>query len=118
MTLGRRYLAGLAVAAAVGVAVVAFLPAGLRPAVTVAVVLGFIVQAPLGWMLLRVYGKPVFLQVWGLGMGIRGVSVGVLAIAGKVAGIRSLEALLVGLVATLFCLVLVEAGVLVTGEAE
>ena len=118
MTIGRRYLVGMGVAAAIGAAVVALLPAGMRGAMGVAVVVGFFVQAPLGWMLVRVFGKPGFLPVWGIGILLRGLTVAVLAVAGSVTKLPELDVLLVGVVGTLFCLLLVEAGVLMTGDAE
>ena len=58
MTLGSRYLVGMGIAAAISVGALALTPTGIRSTVTVAVVVGFFVQAPLGWMLVRVFGKP------------------------------------------------------------
>lgn len=118
MTPGRRYLVGMGIAASIGGVAVALMPAGIRGTVAVAVVVGFFVQAPLGFMLVRVFGKPGFLPVWGIGILLRMLTVGVLAVAGSVTKLPGLDVLLVGVVGTLFCLLLVEAGVLMTGDAE
>ena len=118
MKVVRRYLLGLAAAAVVGVGVVLLLPGRLQGAIALAIVMGFLIQAPLGLVLVRAFGTERFLAVWGLGMGSRLLAVGLFAFLGMRMGIPALEPLLIGLVSTLFCLVLVEAGALLKGEAE
>ena len=71
MTLPRRYLAGVALVAAGGVALVALVPASDRTVVGWGVVVGLILQAPLGWWALRSVGTDRFMAVWGLGMLVR-----------------------------------------------
>ena len=118
MSATRRYVGGLVGAAGVGVGVVLLLPVGLRAVIAVAVLLGFIIQGPLGLAAIRVFGTDRFLAVWGVGMGTRFLAVILLAILGMRMGFPALEPLLIGLVTTLFCLLLVEAGALLKGEAE
>lgn len=118
MKAGRRYLTGLLVAAVMAVVLLALLAPSVRPVVGLALLLGFLIQAPLGLFLIRAFGTPQFLAVWGVGIGTRFVAVFLLAVVGSKLGFPALDLLLVGLVATLFCLLLVEAGALLKGEAE
>ena len=71
MTLARRYLAGVALVAAGGVALVALVPAADRTVVGWGAVVGLILQTPLGWWALRSVGTDRFMAVWGLGMLVR-----------------------------------------------
>ena len=71
MTLARRYMAGVALVAAGGVALVALVPAADRTVVGWGAVVGLILQTPLGWWALRSVGTDRFMAVWGLGMLVR-----------------------------------------------
>jgi hypothetical protein len=71
VTLARRYLAGVALVAAGGVALVALVPAADRTVVGWGAVVGLILQTPLGWWALRSVGTDRFMAVWGLGMLVR-----------------------------------------------
>jgi hypothetical protein len=71
MTAGRGYLAALFGAAMIAAAIVAALPAGVRGEALWGVVLGLVVQAPLGWWTIRSIGAERFQLVWAIGMLIR-----------------------------------------------
>ena len=81
MTLGRRYLAGVAMVAAGGAVLVALVPAADRMAVGWGLLVGLVLQTPLGWWALRSIGTDRFMAVWGLGMLVR---LAVVLIAGLV----------------------------------
>ncbi len=71
MTLGRRYLTGVALVAA-GTALLALLvPAAARGPVAWGGAVGLLLQTPLGWWAVRSIGTDRFLPVWGLGMLVR-----------------------------------------------
>ena len=81
MTAGQSYLLGLACAGILGAGLAWALGPGSRKEVAAGVLLGVIVQAPLGWWTLRSIGTERFQLVWMLGMLVR---LAVLAIAGLV----------------------------------
>jgi len=106
--LGLRYLAGVAMVAAGGAVVTAAVPSGPRPAVGWGVLVGLVLQTPLGWWAIRSIGTDRFLAVWGLGMLVRFTVVGVagfvvLPVLGRRAG-----PMLAAMVGVLVALLLVE----------
>jgi heme A synthase len=108
VTLGHRYLAGVAGVAALGAALVALVPAPDRAPVGWGVVVGLVLQTPLGWWAVRSIGTDRFLSVWGLGMLVRFASVVVagfvvLPVLGRRAG-----AMLGSMVGVLVALLMVE----------
>jgi heme A synthase len=108
VTLGLRYLAGVAGVAALGAVVTAVVPAADRAAVGWGVVVGLVLQTPLGWWAIRSIGTERFVVIWGLGMLVRFASVlvaglVVLPVLGRRAG-----AMLGSMVGVLVALLLVE----------
>lgn len=108
MTLGLRYLAGVAVVAVLGAVLAAVVPAADRPAVGWGVAVGLVLQMPLGWWAVRSIGTDRFMAIWGLGMLVRFASVAVaglvvLPVLGRRAG-----AMLGSMVGVLVALLLVE----------
>jgi hypothetical protein len=79
VSLGPRYLLGVAGVAAAGAGLVLLVPKTIRAEVAWGVVTGVVLQAPLGWWALRSIGTDRFMLVWGLGMLVR---LTVVAIAG------------------------------------
>ena len=77
----RRYVAGVAVVAAAAGAVALALPGEQGRGAWFGLALGFLVQVPLGWWLVRSLGTSRFLTAWVAGMGAR---VGLVALAGFV----------------------------------
>jgi hypothetical protein len=77
----RGYLAGVGLVAIAGLALMFLVPAWVRVEVAVGLLVGLILQAPLGWWTLRSVGTPRFLLVWGFGMLAR---LGLVALAGLV----------------------------------
>jgi heme A synthase len=71
VTLGRRYLAGVLMVAASGVALAVLVPGADRVAVGWGVLVGLVLQTPLGWWAVRSIGTERFMAVWGLGMLVR-----------------------------------------------
>jgi heme A synthase len=71
VTLGRRYLGGVAMVAAGGAVLAALVPAADRMAVGWGVLVGLVLQTPLGWWAVRSIGTERFMAVWGLGMLVR-----------------------------------------------
>jgi hypothetical protein len=105
---GRRYLGGLASVAILGAAVVAFAGPADRLELAAGIGLGLLVQAPLGWLTLRIVGTARFQTVWLLGMLVR---LGVVALAGLIlipALNWQLVPALAGLVVTIVVLLVVE----------
>ena len=80
MSPGAWYLAGLGLTVAIGAVVLAIAPPGIRNEVVGGMVVAFLVQAPLGWWHVRTLGTGRFQLVWGAGMLIRLLSVGVTAL--------------------------------------
>ncbi|HEY7636148.1 MAG TPA: hypothetical protein VH763_11415 [Gemmatimonadales bacterium] len=108
MTLGRRYLLGVAVIGAAGGSLLPAVPEDVRAEAAWGLGTGLVLQTPLGWWALRSIGTERFLLVWVLGMLVR---LSVVAIAGwvllPVLGGRA-GAMLGGMVAALVGLLLVE----------
>ena len=71
MTLGRRYLVGVVMVAAGGAVLTALVPAEDRMTVGWGVLVGVVLQTPLGWWAVRSIGTDRFMAVWGLGMLVR-----------------------------------------------
>lgn len=108
MTAGRRYLLGLTAAGVIGLALTSLLGAGLRNEVAYGVLIGLVIQAPLGWWTIRSIGTERFQLVWVAGMLVRLVAV---VITGLVLAPEygwNSGATLAALVLTLLVLLLVE----------
>ena len=71
MTLARRYLAGVALVAAGGAVLAALVAPADRIVVGWGVVIGLVLQTPLGWWAVRSIGTDRFMAVWTLGMLVR-----------------------------------------------
>jgi mannitol-specific phosphotransferase system IIBC component len=109
VTAGRRYLAGLAAVGTVGAITTLLVGPGLRAEVAFGLLLGFLIQAPLGWWTVRSIGSQRFQLVWVVGMVIR---LAVVAIAGLILAPQfqwRTVPVVAALVATLLVLLLVEA---------
>jgi hypothetical protein len=76
---GQRYLIGFVLVALVGAGTTAWARPELRDEIGWGVLIGLLVQAPLGWWTIRSIGKRRFLSVWAGGMLVRLL---VLAISG------------------------------------
>lgn len=118
MTRTRRYGVGLGVAAVLGLIVLAFLPAERRTAVAVAMVIGFAVQGPLGWLVARRVGTQGLLGVWGVGMLVRLTALAIAGFTGYALRMAAIDWFLIAIVATMFGLLQVEVVALLTGDAE
>ena len=79
MSSRHRYLIGFILVALIGAGMTAWVRPELRDDVGWGVLIGLLVQAPLGWWTIRSIGKRRFLTVWAGGMLIRLL---VLAISG------------------------------------
>ena len=108
MTLGRRYLAGVALVAAGGAALVALVSGADRTVVAWGAAVGLILQTPLGWWALRSVGTDRFMAVWGLGMLVRLTVVAVAALVLLPVLGRRAGPMLGAMVAVLVALLLVE----------
>jgi hypothetical protein len=109
VTAGRRYLLGLATAGVVGLSSALLLGPEHRAGVTYGVLIGLLIQAPLGWWTIRSIGSPRFQLAWMAGMLIRLImlAVGGLVLAPKYGW--NTGAMLVSLVGTLLLLLMIEA---------
>lgn len=65
---GWRYLMGLGFVALAGVGIGVILPPDAREGWWPALVLGLVVQAPLGWWVISSLGGPSFLAAWAVGL--------------------------------------------------
>ena len=108
MTPARRYLAGVALVAAGGAVLTAAVPAGDRTATGWGVVVGLVLQAPLGWWAVRSIGTDRFMAVWGLGMLTRFTLVAVAGLAVLPTLGRRAEPMLVAMAGVLVALLAVE----------
>jgi heme A synthase len=108
VTLGLRYLAGVAGVAALGGVLAATVPAADRAAVGWGVVVGLVLQTPLGWWAVRSIGTERFMLVWGLGMLVRFASVLVAGLVVFPVLGRRAGAMLGSMVGVLVALLLVE----------
>ena len=111
MTLRGRYAGGVAAVAALGLVAAAVAPSSARTGIGWGLVVGLLLQAPLGWWTLRALGTERFLTVWGLGMLVRFGVVAVAAFALMPGPARLAEPMLVTMVGTLVALLLVEGAV-------
>ena len=108
MRLGLRYLTGVVMVAAGGAVVAAVVPAADRAVVGWGIVIGLVLQTPLGWWAIRSIGTERFMAVWGLGMLTRLTVVAVVGVAVlPVLGRRS-GPMLGSMVGVLVALLLVE----------
>jgi hypothetical protein len=81
VTAGKRYLIGFAMAGIIGAVLVAVMSPSLQREVAWGVVIGLLVQVPLGWWTLRSIGTERFQLAWVAGMIIR---LAIVAITGLV----------------------------------
>jgi hypothetical protein len=109
MSAPRRYLMGLAAVGILGILATRLARPALREEIAAGVVIGLLVQAPLGWWTLRSIGTRKFLLVWVGGMVLRLGLIGVAAVVLSGQYRWEAGALLMALVATLVILLLVEA---------
>lgn len=108
MTLAGSYAAGVGAVAAAGLGLMAVVPAGSRPGVAWGLIVGLLLQAPLGWWTLRAIGTERFLTLWGLGILVRLTVVAVAAFATIPALGDAAAPMLVTMVGILVALLLVE----------
>ncbi|HUR93693.1 MAG TPA: hypothetical protein VMY76_03860 [Gemmatimonadales bacterium] len=108
MTLGRRYLTGVAVVAVLGAAAVAMVPDPDRAPVAWGVAVGLVLQTPLGWWAVRSIGTERFVAVWGLGMLVRFTTVLLAGLVVMPVLGRRTGAMLGSMVGVLVALLLVE----------
>ena len=108
MRLGVRYLTGVAIVAVGGVVVAVAVPAVDRTVVGWGVVVGLVLQTPLGWWAIRSIGTDRFMVVWGLGMLVRFTVVGVAGLAVLPVLGRRAGPMLGAMVGVLVALLLVE----------
>ena len=108
MSPGAWYLGGLGLAAAIGAIALSVAPPAIRDDLAGSIAVGFLVQAPLGWWHVRTLGTERFQLVWGAGMLIRLLSVGVTALILVPAFRWQLGAALAGLLGTIAILLFVE----------
>ena len=109
MTAPRRYLIGLAAVGILGLLATRLAPPTLREEIAAGVVIGLLVQAPLGWWTLRSIGTEKFQLVWVGGMILRLVLIGVASVVLSRQYSWEAGTFLLALVATLVILLLVEA---------
>lgn len=108
MTPAFRYLAGVALVVVAAALALLAVPEGDRAPVGWGVLIGLVLQAPLGWWTLRSLGAERFTYVWGLGMLVRFAAVGVAAVVAlPLLGGRAAPMLL-AMVGVLVALLLVE----------
>jgi hypothetical protein len=105
----RRYLIGLAAVGILGIVATRLARPALREEIAAGVVIGLLVQAPLGWWTLRSIGTGRFQLVWVGGMVLRLGLIGVAAVVLSGQYRWEAGALLMAMVATLVILLLVEA---------
>jgi hypothetical protein len=108
MTGLRRYLVGLAGAGILGFVATRLAHPSLREEIAAGVVIGLLVQAPLGWWTLRSIGTEKFQLVWVGGMLLRLAVVGLAAVILSRQNRWEAGAFLMALVATLLVLLFVE----------
>jgi hypothetical protein len=106
--LGLRYLTGVAMVAACGAVVAAAVPAVDRAVVGWGIVIGLVLQTPLGWWAIRSIGTDRFMAVWGLGMLVRLTVVAVVGFAVLPVLGRRAGSMLGSMVGVLVALLLVE----------
>ena len=112
MTAAKWYLLGLGVVVLGGVLAAAL----MGSAIWVALGLAVVVQAPLGWWLVRSIGTPRFLMAWAIGMGARVALVVLAGFAVLPALGLPLAAGLIGLAVLLMALLVIELCVVVWAQ--
>jgi heme A synthase len=118
VTAGRRYLLGLALVGSIGAMVALLVGPGLRREVAFGVLLGLLVQAPLGWWTVRSLGTERFQLVWVVGMMIRLAMVAIVGVVLAPEFAWRAVPTLAALVATLLVLLLVEAVTALREQSE
>jgi heme A synthase len=108
VTLAVRYLAGVGAVAAAGLGAMAVAPAGSRPGMVWGMIVGLLLQAPVGWWTLRALGTESFLTAWVLGILVRLAVVAIAAFAVIPALGDEAAPMLVTMVGILVALLLVE----------
>jgi hypothetical protein len=108
MSLAGRYLWGVAAVAAAGALIVWLVGAQHRVGVAWGVVVGLVLQAPLGWITLRAIGNERFLLLWALGMLVRLTVVAIAAMLVAPALEVGAGAMLGSMVGVLAALLLIE----------
>ena len=108
MRLGLRYLTGVAMVAAGGAVAAAAVPGPDRAVVGWGIVIGLVLQTPLGWWAIRSIGTERFMAVWGLGMLVRLTVVAVVGFAVLPVLGRRAGPMLGSMVGVLVALLLVE----------
>ena len=68
MTITSRYLIGISSLTVIGAVAVTQVQPPIRGQVVWAAAAGFVLQAPLGWWVVRSIGTERFLAIWGLGI--------------------------------------------------
>jgi heme A synthase len=108
VTLAGRYVAGVAGVGAAALGLTAVFPAGSRPGMAWGLIVGLLLQAPLGWWTLRAIGTDRFLTVWMLGILVRLAVVAIAALTVIPALGDAAAPMLVTMVGILVALLLVE----------
>ncbi|HYK81727.1 MAG TPA: hypothetical protein VEU55_01165 [Gemmatimonadales bacterium] len=109
MTIGRRYLVGVATVAAAAAGLNLALPGDARGGVWLALGVALAAQGPLGWWLVRVVGTERFLLVWAVGIAARFALVTACGLVVVPRLALAPEPMLVALVVVLMAFVLIEA---------
>lgn len=109
MSSAGRYGVGYAIAAGLGAVVVLGTPPGLRPEVGYGVLIGLVLQGPLGWWAVSALGTERFTLVWGIGMLIRFAAIALVGLAVVPLTGWAGGPVLLTLVATLVALLAVES---------
>jgi hypothetical protein len=107
VTLAGRYVAGVAGVGAAALGLMAVFPAE-SPGMAWGLIVGLLLQAPLGWWTLRAIGTDRFLTVWMLGILVRLAVVAVAALTVIPALGDAAAPMLVTMVGILVALLLVE----------
>lgn len=118
MTAGKWYLAGLAAVGLMALLLTRLLGLDHRDAAGYGILIGLVVQAPLGWWTIRSIGTERFQLAWVAGMVIRLMVVAVAAVALAPEYGWDTAATLAGLVSTLLALLLVEVLIAVREQSR
>jgi hypothetical protein len=109
MSSAGRYGVGYAVAAGLGAVAALAAPPEIRHEVGYGVLIGLVLQGPLGWWAVRALGSERFTLVWGVGMLIRFAVFGLVALVAVPMMGWALGPVLLTLVAMLAALLAVES---------
>jgi hypothetical protein len=115
MTRAGRYVLGLCVVVGAGLTAAVYVAPAWREPLIGGLALACVVQAPLGWWLIRTVGTRRFLAVWSLGIAARLMLLALMALVVAPSRGWPLEPALVPLVVILVALIAVEAGALIGG---